>query len=341
MYRALKEHDVVEKRRVGRTKLKIDILGLGGAPLGGNFADIDYAQGIEIIATALDAGMSYFDTAPWYGFGRSERVIGDQLRGKNYILSSKVGRLLVPGPVSKPMDFGMINPLPFHPVYDYSYDGVMRAFEDGLQRLGLDRIDILLAHDIGTFQHGDSNVRHFRDLKEGGYKAMAELRAEGRVQAIGLGVNENQVCLDALGIGEWDVFLLAGRYTLLEQTPLDALFPACEAAGTTIICGGPFNSGILVGREMWNYNLAPEAVVNKVRALGAVADEYGIPLPAAALQFPLAHNIVSSVIPGPRSKVELEEILGWQSVKVPADFWTDLKRQALIHADAPTPSSDL
>ena len=329
----------MEKRNVGKTQLKIDVLGLGGAPLGGNFADLDYAQGIEIISAALDAGMSYFDTAPWYGFGRSERVLGDQLRGKSYILSSKVGRLLAPGAVATPMDFGMIDPLPFHPVYDYSYDGVMRAFEDGLQRLGLDRIDILLAHDIGTFQHGDDNAKHFKDLQEGGYKAMAELRADGRVQAIGLGVNENQVCLDALNIGQWDVFLLAGRYTLLEQTPLDELFPACDAVGTTIICGGPFNSGILVGREMWNYNSAPEAVVNKVKALGAVADKYGIPLPAAALQFPLAHNTVTSVIPGPRSKVELEEILQWQSIKIPNEFWASLKSQALVHEGAPTPDS--
>ena len=331
----------MEKRNVGKTQLKIDVLGLGGAPLGGNFADLDYAQGIEIISAALDAGMSYFDTAPWYGFGRSERVLGDQLRGKNYILSSKVGRLLAPGAVATPMDFGMIDPLPFHPVYDYSYDGVMRAFEDGLQRLGLDRIDILLAHDIGTFQHGDDNAKHFKDLQGGGYKAMAELRADGRVQAIGLGVNENQVCLDSLNIGQWDVFLLAGRYTLLEQTALDELFPACDVVGTTIICGGPFNSGILVGREMWNYNNAPKAVVNKVKALGAVADKYGIPLPAAALQFPLAHNTVTSVIPGPRSKVELEEILQWQSIKIPNEFWASLKSQALVHEDAPTPSHAL
>ena len=331
----------MEKRRVGKTQLEIDIIGLGGAPLGGNFADLNYAQGVEIVSGALDAGMSYFDTAPWYGFGRSERVVGDQLRGKNYILSSKVGRLLVPGAVTKPMDFGMIDPLPFHPVYDYSYDGVMRAFEDGLQRLGLDRIDILLAHDIGTFQHGDDNAQHFKALQDGGYKAMAELRAEGRVQAIGLGVNENEVCLDALGIGQWDVFLLAGRYTLLEQTPLDALFPACELAGTTIICGGPFNSGILVGREMWNYDAAPEAVIKKVRALTEVADEFGIPLPAAALQFPLAHNIVTSVIPGPRSKNELEEILAWLSLKIPVDFWAALKSKTLIHEDAPIPCNSL
>ena len=325
----------MKKRRVGKTQLEIDVLGLGGAPLGGNFADLDYAQGLEIVSSALDAGISYFDTAPWYGFGRSERVVGDRLRGKNYVLSSKVGRLLAPDAVNKPRDFGMINPLPFHPVYDYSYDGVMRAFEDGLQRLGLDRIDIFLAHDIGAFQHGVGNTKHFKDLQESGDKAMAELRAEGRVQAIGLGVNENEVCLDALGIGQWDVFLLAGRYTLLEQTPLDKLFPACEAVGTTIICGGSFNSGVLVGREMWNYDTAPNAIIKKVRALNEVAAKFDVPLPAAALQFPLGHKIVTLVIPGPRSKNELNEILEWHSFEVPAAFWTALKSKNLIHEDAP------
>ena len=153
-------------------------------------------------------------------------VVGDVLRGDGYTLSDKVGRLLVPGAVPNPGDFGMIEPLPFNVVYDYGYDGVMRAFEDSLQRLGLERIDILLAHDIGTYTHGEANEAHFRDLAEGGYRAMAELRASGKVKAIGLGVNETQVCMDAFGIGEWDVFLLAGRYTLLEQTALDDLFPA-------------------------------------------------------------------------------------------------------------------
>ena len=268
----------MEKRQVGRSGLMIDTLGLGGAPLGGNFVDLDYRQAAELIQAARDAGIGYFDTAPWYGFGRSERVIGDLLRGTEYVLSDKVGRLLVPGAVQNPMDFGMVDPLPFHVVYDYGYDGIMRAYEDNLQRLGLERIDILLAHDIGTFQHGEDNIRHFKDLAEGGYRAMDELRRAGKVKAIGLGVNENQVCIDALGIGDWDVFLLAGRYTVLEQTPLDALFPACRAAGTTIICGGPFNSGILVGREMWNYDKAPAEIVDKVRALGAVADAFAVPL---------------------------------------------------------------
>ena len=263
--------------------------------------------------------------------------MGDLLRGTEYVLSDKVGRLLKPGAVDNPMDFGMIDPLPFNVVYDYSYDGIMRAFEDNLQRLGLDRIDILLAHDIGAMQHGADNDRHFSDLATGGYRAIDELRRAGHVKAIGLGVNENQVCMDALGIGDWDVFLLAGRYTLLEQTPLDTLFPACKAAGTTIICGGPFNSGILVGRETWNYAKAPVEVIDKARALGAVADEFAIPLAAAALQFPLCNDIVTSVIPGPRDKNELTQILNWVDMSIPAEFWATLKAKGLINQAAPVP----
>lgn len=328
----------MDKRQVGRTGLMIDTLGLGGAPLGGNLVELPPSQAADLIQAAKDAGIGYFDTAPWYGFGRSERVMGDLLRGTDYVLSDKVGRLLRPGAVENPMDFGMIDPLPFHVIYDYGYDGIMRAYEDNLQRLGLDRIDILLVHDIGTFQHGEDNARHFADLEAGGYRALDELRRAGAVKAIGLGVNENQVCLDALGIGDWDVFLLAGRYTLLEQTPLDMLFPACERVGTTIICGGPFNSGILVGRETWNYAEAPDDVMAKARALGDAADSHGVPLAAAALQFPLGHEIVTSVIPGPRDKGELRQILDWFDTPIPDAFWSDLKDRGLLAAAAPVPA---
>ena len=195
----------------------------------------------------------------------------------------------------------------------------------------------MFAHDIGTYHHGAENARHFKDLTDGGYRAMDELRKSGLVKAIGLGVNENQVCEDALGIGEWDVFLLAGRYTLLEQTPLDTLFAACRAAGTTIICGGPFNSGILVGREMWDYAKAPSEIIEKVRALGAVADAFNVPLPAAALQFPLGNDIVTSVIPGPRDKGEFEQIMQWFKTPIPGEFWATLKSKGLIEQAAPVP----
>ena len=328
----------MDKRRVGQTKLEIDSLGLGGAPLGGNFADLGYAQAEELIKAAKNIGIGYFDTAPWYGFGRSERVMGDVLRGSEYILSDKVGRLLAPGPVKNPADFGMVDPLPFNVVYDYSYDGIMRAYEDNLQRLGLDRIDILLVHDIGEFQHGQDHVKHFKNLESGGYRAMDELRTAGLIKAIGLGVNENKVCMDALAIGDWDVFLLAGRYTLLEQTAVETLFPACRKAGTSIICGGPFNSGVLVGRDTWNYAKAPKEVIDKARALGVVADDFGIPLPAAALQFPLGDEIVSSVIPGPRDKGELEQIVTWFNTPIPTEFWSTLKAKNLMEPSAKVPS---
>jgi len=328
----------MDKRRVGQTKLEIDSLGLGGAPLGGNFVDLGYAQAEELIQAAKNIGIGYFDTAPWYGFGRSERVMGDVLRGSEYILSDKVGRLLAPGPVKNPADFGMVDPLPFNVVYDYSYDGIMRAYEDSLQRLGLDRIDILLVHDIGEFQHGQDHMKHFKSLESGGYRAMDELRTAGLIKAIGLGVNENKVCMDALAIGDWDVFLLAGRYTLLEQTAVDKLFPACRKAGTSIICGGPFNSGVLVGRDTWNYAKAPKDVIDKARALGVVADEFDIPLPAAALQFPLGDEIVCSVIPGPRDKGELEQIVTWFKTPIPTEFWATLKAKNLMEPSATVPS---
>lgn len=331
----------MQKRKIGRTEIEVDVLGVGGAPFGGNFATLERSDAAAILETALAAGITYVDTAPFYGFGRSERVVGDLLRGKPYVLSTKVGRLLLPGAAPDPMEYGMIEPLPFHPVYDYSYDGVMRSFEASLQRLGLDRIDILMVHDIGEFQHGpEENARHFAELKDSGYRAMEELKKAGQVSAIGLGVNEKEVCLAALDIGQWDVFLLAGRYTLLEQTPLNDLFPACQAAGTTLICGGPFNSGVLVGREMWNYAKAPEDIVVRVTKLKAVAEAHDVPLPAAALQFPVAHPLISSVIPGSRSAEEFEGILNWARHPIPAGFWSDLQAQGLLDPEAPLPEGN-
>lgn len=331
----------MQKRRIGKTKIEVDVLGVGGAPLSGNFAELDRAAAAGVVETAFAAGISYVDTAPFYGFGRSERVIGDMIRGKDYVLSTKVGRLLKPGPVDSPMDHGMIEPLPFTPVFNYTYDGVMRSFEDSLQRLGLDRIDILLAHDIGEMQHGaEDNARYLAELENGGYKAMDELRSSGAVSAIGLGVNEKEICLRVMEFGQWDAFLLAGRYTLLEQTPLDDLLPACEKAGTTIITGGPFNSGVLVGREMWNYAKAPSDIVERVGKLKAVCADHSVELPAAALQFPLAHPVVSCVIPGARSAEEFNGILNWAKADIPAAFWNDLQSTGLLHPNAPLPTSN-
>ncbi|MGR3663013.1 MAG: aldo/keto reductase [Paracoccaceae bacterium] len=325
-------------RNIGSTQVKVSALGVGGAPLGGNFADVSRGDAVGVVTTAFEAGLNYFDTAPFYGFGRSERAVGDAIRVRDYVLSTKVGRMLAPGAHPDPDDAGMTEPLPFHPVYDYTYDGVMRSFEDSQQRLGLDRIDILLAHDIGELTHGATeNARHFGDLESGGYRAMDELRRAGNVGAIGLGVNEAAVCMDALEIGDWDTFLLAGRYTLLEQDPLNDLIPACVARGATLIIGGPFNSGILVGREMWNYAKAPTDVVERVRKIGDICADHDVALPVAALQFPLAHPVVSSIIPGARTGDEFQGIVDWATQSTPASLWSDLQSAGLIRADAPLP----
>ena len=234
---------------------------------------------------------------------------------------------------------GRFVPLPFEVQYDYSYDGIMRSMEDSYQRLGLAKIDILFVHDIGVYQHGaEANAAHMKVLRESGYRALEELRRTGVVSAIGLGVNEKAVLIEVLGWGEWDAFLLAGRYTLLEQDPLDDLLPMCATHGTSIVVGGPLNSGILAGRDTWNYAAAPPEIVARVNAIRAVCDAHKVPLAAAALQFPLAHPAVAAIIPGPRSAAELEENVKLIRQPIPSALWAELRDQQLLHPEAPTPS---
>jgi D-threo-aldose 1-dehydrogenase len=314
-------------------------LGLGCATLGGSRIDVARQAAEEIVAAAWAAGVRYIDTAPFYGVGQAERAVGDAMRGHprdEWVLSTKVGRLLKPNPTGVHAD-GRIHPLPFDPVYDYSYDGIMRSFEDSFQRLGLARIDILYVHDIGRYQHGDAHPAHMKNLRDSGYRALRELRSSGAVSAIGIGVNEREVLLEAMEWGEWDAFLLAGRYTLLEQAPLDDLLPKCVAAGTSIVVGGPLNSGILAGRDTWNYNPAPPEVMARVKAIAAICDAHNVPLPAAALQFPLAHSAVAAIIPGPRNAAEFTQNLGLLQHKIPASLWSDLRQAGLLHAQAPVP----
>src|SRR5579864_2796984 len=295
------------KRQIGRTRLRVTELGLGCATLGGSRIDVARQAAEEIVAAAWDAGLRYVDTAPFYGVGQAERAVGDAMRDHprdEWVLSTKVGRLLRPNPTGVHAD-GRHHPLPFDPVYDYSYDGIMRSLEDSLQRLGLARIDILYVHDIGTYQHGkEAHPALIKTLRDSGYRALRELRAAGAVSTIGIGVNEREVLLEAMEWGEWDAFLLAGRYTLLEQAPLDDLLPKCLAAGTSIVVGGPLNSGILAGRDTWNYRTAPAEIVARVEAIRAVCERHRVPLAAAALQFPLAHPAVAAIIPGPRDIAE-------------------------------------
>ena len=326
-------------RKLGDTSLQLTELGLGCAAMAGNHrpvADEDIAGAID---EALNQKIRYVDTAPFYGFGRSEHFVGAGLRHKeNYVLSTKAGRLLAPGYPTDSVADEWPGSFPFHQIYDYSYGGVMRSYEDSLQRLGVSHIDILLLHDIGPMQHGEeANKALFADAMSGGYKALDELRSAGDISAIGLGVNEREVCIQAMEHGHWDAFLLAGRYTLLEQTPLDDLFPACKESGTSIILGGPFNSGILVGGDTWNYAKAPAQVVDRVKAIAHICQSHGVALPAAALQFPLGSPLVSSVIPGPRSRNEMQQIIEWFSLDIPASLWSDLRTAGLLHENAPLP----
>ena len=329
-----------EKRRIGRTDLEVTTLGLGGASLAGIFSAVPAEQARATVAHALDVGINYVDTAPQYGLGRSEHLVGDALRERRegVVLSSKVGRLLKPVEPAEQDKGNWVDPLPFNQLYDYSYDGVMRSFEDSQQRLGLNRIDILYVHDIGVATHGvEGNKPLWAQLAGGGYKALRELRDAGVIKAIGLGVNEWQVLMDAFALGDWDVFLLAGRYTLLEQTSLDPFMTTCVERGASVVIGGPFNSGILVGGDKFNYAKAPEDIVTKVRAIEAVCREFGVPLPAAALQFPLTHPAVCNVLPGPRSPQELDGILDWWDVKVPGELWTALAAKGLLAPGTPIP----
>jgi D-threo-aldose 1-dehydrogenase len=328
-----------QRRRIGRTALEVTVLGLGTATLGGARIPVSRGTAEAIVRAAWTAGVRYVDTAPFYGVGQAERAVGDALRDRprgDWVLSTKVGRLLRPMP-RPPATLERRQPLPFDVVYDYSHDGVMRSFEDSLQRLGLARIDILYVHDIGAYQHGAAAPQNMQRLRYSGYRALEHLKRSGAVGAIGIGVNEREVLLEAMEWGDWDAFLLAGRYTLLEQAPLEDLLPKCVARGVSIVVGGPFNSGILAGRDTWNYNTAPPEIAAKAKAIGTVCERHGVPLPAAALQFPLAHPAVAAVIPGPRDVAEFEANLNLLRHPIPPALWADLRAEKLLHPDAPTP----
>lgn len=336
-------------RPLGRTKLSVTELGFGAAPLGNLFRPLADDVARATLAAAEEAGFGYYDTAPFYGFGLSERRLGDALRHReNIVVSTKVGRLL--NPVAGPVDQNMVRhgyatPMPFEPVYDYSYDAVMRSFEESLQRLGLSRIDILYIHDIGRLTHGDVNVARMDELtKGGGLKALEELRGGGAISGFGMGVNEVPACLEVMKHARLDVILLAGRYTLLEQTPLDDLFPACKVSGTAIVVGGPYNSGILaVGTKSgaplyYNYGPAPQRVVEKVRSIESVCARHGVPLAAAALQFPLAHQLVASVIPGLDSPERVAQTCILYRHPIPSAVWQELRHENLVRDEAPLPA---
>jgi D-threo-aldose 1-dehydrogenase len=337
-------------RPVGRTKLSVPELGFGAAPLGNLYGAMSDDDARDTALAALQGGITYFDTAPYYGFGLSERRVGDAVRGhESIVVSTKVGRLLKPDSTIQGSGsrHGFCSPMPFQPVYDYSFNGVMASWEASRQRLGLARIDILYVHDIGRRTHGDQHEASFRQLTSGGgFRALEELRSSSEISAFGLGVNETAICLEAMEYVDLDVILLAGRYTLLEQDSLNDLLPACARSRTSIVIGGPYNSGILatgtrLGETHYNYDIAPPEIIERVRRIEAHCDRFRIPLGAAALQFPLANPVVASVIPGLGNPHHVEQTLDLYRRSIPGEFWHDLKTDGLLHIDAPVPACPL
>jgi D-threo-aldose 1-dehydrogenase len=292
-------------RPLGNTGLELSTFSFGAAGIGNLYREVSREDTMATLETAWEAGIRYFDTAPHYGHGLSERRLGDFLRDKpkgSYVLSSKVGRLLKPVAEEDIPDHGFVRPLPFAQVHDYTYDGIMRSYQDSLARLGLNGIDILYIHDLEATTLGADYDRHFADFVEGGARALEELKASGAIKAIGLGVNEVPACLNLLARVPLDVILLAGRYTLLDRSAEAELLARCEETGTRLVIGGVFNSGILATGARpgatFNYVEASPDVMEKVQAMEVVAQSAGTTLAAAALHFPLRNSLVVSVLIG-------------------------------------------
>jgi D-threo-aldose 1-dehydrogenase len=319
-------------------------IGFGGAPLGNLFSALDEDAAQATLTRAWARGLRYFDTAPHYGNGLSEHRIGRFLRTQargDFLLSTKVGRLLVADSSAARDQNSYCGVLPFVQRYDYSHDGALRSLEDSLQRMGLARVDIAYVHDIDVRTHGADQPQRYREAMQGALPALARLRSEGVVDAIGLGVNEWEVCRDALRDADVDLLLLAGRYTLLDQSALAEMLPVCAERGTRVVIGGPYNSGILatgaIPGARYDYADASAAIVERVRQIEVVCVEHGVPLRAAALQFPAAHPVVASVIPGARSASEVDDGVDMMNVRIPIAFWRTLVARGLLPRRAPLP----
>ena len=327
----------LEKKKLGSSGLEVTQLGLGCAAIGGLFGDIPEDQATAVVSRALSLGLNLLDTAPLYGSGKSERRLGRALKGvprDSYILCTKVGRILVP---SEGEDRGQEifdNPPPFQPVFDYSHDGVMRSFEDSLERLGVDRIDVLHIHDPDD---------HYNEAIRGAYPALRKLREEGVIRGVSAGMNQSEMLAQFARDGEFDCFLLAGRYSLLEQGALDELFPLCLENDIGILAGGTYNTGILAkgarAGAKFNYADAPTEIIDRARKFEEVAATHDVNLKAASSQFALAHPAVTSIIPGTRQPDRVTENFEVLSEEIPDAFWDDLREKELIRRDAPTPHS--
>ncbi len=323
-------------------------LGFGSAPIGSLFKPVSNAEAAATLDAAWDHGLRYFDTAPLYGLGMSETRLGHFLKGKkrkDYVISTKVGRLMDVCAPGERTAIGKFFDTPSRKErFDYSYDGFMRSVEFSLERLGLDNIDILLVHDCDIFTHGSkaASDQHIKTVLSSGLKALQKMRDEKVIKAFGAGINEWEVAQTLAEGGDFDLFLLAGRYTLLEQEgSLNTFLPLCEKRGIGIILGGPYNSGILatgaVKGAKYNYDNAPRHIMDRVKKIEAVCKSHKVKLAEAALRFPMTHPSVVSVIPGAVSPKQVALNVKTMSAKIPKSLWRDLKAQGLIDARAPTP----
>ncbi len=332
--------------RTGNGGLAFTELGFGAAPLGNLYRAISNDEAQAVLEAAWETGVRYFDTAPLYGLGLSETRLNRFLRGKrrdDYVLSTKIGRLMQVVPPDQRTGIGKFFDTPSRrEVYDYSHDGVMRSLEFSLERLGVDRVDILYAHDLDVFTHGSQAVRDAKlnELMASGYKALLSLRDQGVIKAFGAGVNEWQACQWMAERGDFDLFLLAGRYTLLEQESLESFLPLCHQRGIGIVLGGPYNSGILATGPkpgaFYNYSEAPQDILDKAKRLEVVCHRHNVRLVEAALKFPLLHPSVVSVIPGGQSVDQVRANRAIIDRDIPAPLWEDLKVEGLLREDAPT-----
>jgi D-threo-aldose 1-dehydrogenase len=313
---------------------------MGGAPLGNLYGRVSEADAAATLRAAWDADIRHYDTAPHYGVGLSEHRMGAMLRlqdRNSFTLSSKVGRILEAAQDVPEHDQGFVGALPFRRRFDYSAAAARRSVEDSLQRMGLSRIDIVYIHDVSEDWHGSDWKQRFAEAMSGAAVALTEMRREGTIHAWGLGVNLVEPCLAALEQADPDLFLVAGRYTLLDHTALAKLFPACEAKGVRVVLGGPYNSGILAGGTTFNYQAAPTELVTHAQAIGAVCARHGVDLKAAALQFCAAHPAVAAVIPGSRAPEEVKQNAAMMAAPIADAVWVELKQAGLLPAEAPTP----
>lgn len=322
-------------------------LGFGTAPLGNLYRAVDPEEAQKTLEAAWKAGIRYYDTAPLYGLGLSETRLNRFLFGKkrkDYVLSTKVGRVLEVCDPKQRTGIGKFFDTPSRrEIYDYSYDGFMRSIEFSLERLGIDSIDVIFIHDVDVFNHKTIAARdaHVKTILNSGIKALDKLRSEKVIKAYGGGVNEWEVCEILTRNSDVDIFLLAGRYTLLEQESLNTFLPLCEERGIGIVLGGPYNSGILATGPKpgawYNYDRAPKAVLERVARIEAVCRRHKVKLAQAALRFPMHHRNVVSVIPGGVSPKEVALNVATLDAKIPKALWKDLKAEGLLHQDAPVP----